>query len=278
MTAQKDDEGWRKAIFSLLLRGQSIITIDNIENTLQAASLASILTAHTFQDRVLGQSLMITLPNRATWIATGNNIHVGGDLPRRCVWIKIDPKIPRPWQRDIAKFAHPDLLAWVPRERGRILASMLTIAQIWINAGMPRPMNVPILGGYEGYTKVIGGVLEAMMVTDFLGNLNEMYDTLDADTPAWDGFLTAWHEIIGDEPTTVKALIKRLENNDQLTEALPDWLALDDKKGYSHKLGNALRKREGVRFPSGLMIKKGGQFRRAVCWQCMSYGDLTHTV
>ena len=273
MTAQKDDEGWRKAIFSLLLRGQSIITIDNIENTLWTPSLASILTANTFQDRILGESKMMTLSNRCTWIATGNNIRIAGDLPRRCVLIKIDAKVPRPWQRQASSFTHPDLLEWISRERGNILGAMLTIAAAWVRAGKPLPANLPALGGYEAYTRVVGGVLETMLVTDFLGNLNQLYDEMDTDTPVWDGFLQVWAEVIGGEALTVASLIKQLESEDRLAEALPESLALDDKKGYSRRLGNALAKRQDVRFPSGLMIKKGGSHNRAVCWQVMSYNS-----
>jgi len=39
------------------------------------------------------------LPQRATWMATGNNLHVGGDLARRCYWIRLDAGMapsPRP--------------------------------------------------------------------------------------------------------------------------------------------------------------------------------------
>ena len=92
------------------LRGQSIVNIDNIENTLWTPSLASILTANTFQDRILGKSEMMTLPNRCTWIATGNNIRIAGDLPRRCVLIKIDAKVPQPWRRDPSIFYSSQLV------------------------------------------------------------------------------------------------------------------------------------------------------------------------
>ena len=275
MAAQKDDEGWRKAIFSLLLRGQSIVTIDNIENTLWTPSLASILTANTFQDRILGKSEMMTFPNRCTWIATGNNIRIAGDLPRRCVLIKIDAKVPQPWRRDPAIFTHPNLLEWVGHERGNILAAMLTIATAWVRSGKPECPNLRQLGGFEAYTKVVGGVLSTMMVTDFLGNLDQMYDEMDSDTPVWDGFLQCWHENIGEEPITVHSLIEWLKSDSQLAETLPDTLAFDEGKGYSRRLGNAISKRKDVVFPSGLLIKKGGEFRKAICWKCVSFAGQT---
>jgi putative DNA primase/helicase len=119
MTAQKDDEGWRKAITSLLIKGQLVVTIDNVEADLTSPSLAAVLTAISYQDRVLGRSEILTLPNKTTWIATGNNIRLRGDLPRRCIWVRLDAKAARPWQRDINNFKHPYLIPWAAQEHGR---------------------------------------------------------------------------------------------------------------------------------------------------------------
>jgi hypothetical protein len=159
MTARKDDEEWRKAITSLLLRGQLVAVIDNIEGTLYAPSLAAILTATTFQDRILGRSELVTLPNRTTWIGTGNNIKLTGDLPRRCIWVRMDARMARPWLRDASSFKHPHLVQWVSEKRGNILVAILTIARAWVLAGMPPAPGLPNLGGYESYCKVVGGVL-----------------------------------------------------------------------------------------------------------------------
>ena len=56
---------------------------------------------------------------------------------------------------------------------------MLIIATAWVRAGKFECPNLRQLGGFEAYTKVVGGVLSMMMVTDFLGNLDQMYDEMD---------------------------------------------------------------------------------------------------
>lgn len=278
MVAQKDDEGWRKAITSLLLKGQLVVTIDNIESTLWAPSLAAILTATTFQDRILGRSEMAILPNRTTWIATGNNIRLAGDLPRRCIWVRLDAKIARPWLRDVSQFQHPHLTEWVLEHRGSILAAFLTIARSWVTAGRPPPAGLPNLGGYESFSRVVGGVLGYMGVTGFLANLDAMYDEADTETPQWSRFLQAWHDLVGPDPVTVAELASRLSENQEFGGSLPDALAGRDSRDYNRRLGNALAKRNGVRYPNGLMIVKAGEKRRAVCWRVVSYENANSPV
>ncbi len=96
MVPQGDEESWRKCITSILIRGQLLVVVDNIENTLWAASLAALLTATVYQDRILGRSEMVTLPNKTTWLGTGNNIMLSGSIPRRCLWIRMDAGIANP--------------------------------------------------------------------------------------------------------------------------------------------------------------------------------------
>lgn len=271
MTAQRDDEGWRKAITSLLLKGQLVATIDNIEYDLSAPSLAAILTATTYQDRILGKSEMVQLSNRTTWLATGNNIRLRGDLPRRCIWVRMDAQMARPWLRDRSKFKHPQLSDWVLKNRGSILASILTVARAWVMAGMKEDQNTPMLGGYESYCQVIGGVLSYMGVKGFLSNLDSMYNEADAETPQWEAFLEAWREFVGEEPATVAAVIGILNKNEEFKNSLPDRLAGKDGRDYSRRLGNALSRRNGVRYPNDLMFERAGSRHRAVAWRVINF-------
>jgi len=275
MTARKDDEEWRKAITSLLLRGQLVAVIDNIEGTLYAPSLAAILTATTFQDRILGRSELVTLPNRTTWIGTGNNIKLTGDLPRRCIWVRMDAGMARPWLRDASGFKHPHLIQWVSENRSAILVAILTIARAWAFAGMPPAQGLPTLGGYESYCRVVGGVLSFMDVEGFLANLHAMYDETDIETPQWQAFLEAWHETIGEKPVTAAELISYLNGSAELRAALPDSIADTEGKTYSVRLGQKLGKKNGVRYPNGFFLVKAGEKKRAVTWKVARFQNET---
>lgn len=276
MSAPRDDEAWRKGLTGLLLRGQSVAVIDNVEGTLYSAALASLLTADTFQDRVLGSNEMIILPNKLTMIATGNNIRLGGDLPRRCVVSRIDSLEARPWLRDSSKFRHPFLKEWILTNRGKILAAILTLLRAWVLAGRPAAPDAPNLGGYESWVRVVGGTLYHAGVHGFLGNLDYVYDTADTETPQWDSFLTAWYDRVGEKPITANELAKHLEENSEFYDTLPDTLAdaRKESKGFTRRIGNALAARAGRRYPGGLQLLRSEKTRdRAVLWQVkMSLG------
>jgi len=257
MPAQHDDEAWKKAIVSLLIRGQQVVVIDNIDSTLWAPSLAAVLTATTYQDRILGRSEMILLPNRVTWIGTGNNIKLAGDLPRRAVWVRLDAKQARPWMRDPSQFQHPRLIEWLTENRGTLLRAMLTIARAWAVAGKPQPLNTPNLGGYEPWVRVIGGVLEYIKVPGFLSNLEALYARVDTETPQWEAFLETWHQKLGEQPVTVADLVSHFNEDSDFASTIPDTIGNHGDRGFTRKLGKALARREDVRYPNNLRLGKG---------------------
>jgi hypothetical protein len=268
--APRDEEEWRKQITAKLAAGATMITVDNVEGALYAPSLARALTARTWTDRVLGRSETVTVSQRATWIATGNNIQLRGDLPRRCYRIRLDAREARPWQRE--NFRHPDLLSWVTKNRGRLIHAILTLARAWFAAGKPKAPNLPRLGSFEAWTETVGGMVAFAGIAGFLCNLAELYDEADAGGAEWEAFLRAWwEELNADKPTTVADLTKVIGANDALRAALPGDLAeaFDKSSGsFSRKLGTALARRAGTRFgEDGLHIVRAGEFRRAVRWK-----------
>ena len=268
--APRDEEEWRKQITAKLSTGATMITVDNVEGALYAPSLARALTARTWTDRVLGRSETVTVTQRATWIATGNNIQLRGDLPRRCYWIRLDARESRPWQRE--NFKHPDLLGWITKNRGPLIHALLTLARAWFAAGKPKAPNLPRLGSFEAWTETVGGMVAFASIPGFLGNLAALYDKADAGGAEWEAFLqTWWEELNADKPTTVAELTKEISDSDTLKASLPGDLAeaFDKSAGsFSRRLGTALAKRAGTRYgEDGLHIVRAGEFRRAVRWK-----------
>jgi len=194
MTAGKDDDEWRKRITAKLMSAPSHILIDNVKQKLSSEDLAAALTAHEWEDRILGQSATIRLPVKCTWIATGNNLELSDEIARRSVWIRLETNVERPWER--RGFKHEDLRGWVRRHRGEIITALLTLIQKWLADGKPEENDV-ILGGYEEWVKVIGGILQAIGIDGFLENATELYDQLDVERQAWVAFVNAWAEKYG---------------------------------------------------------------------------------
>lgn len=259
------DEELRKLITSILLAGRPLVVFDNVDNYLNSAVLGAVLTTEKWEDRLLGRNELVTVPQRSVWIFNGNNVQLGGDLPRRCFEILIDPKMPRPWLRKPGEFRHPNLLAWVRENRGRLLAAVFTMARAWIQAGRPVPDDLPALGGFEAFVGVVGGVLAHAGVSGFLSNMIDLYEKSEQDD-GWAGFVETWYGVFGENGVTVANAVREMQENPRFAEMLPPELSIDDK-GLSRKLGNRLRKREGFRHPNGLYVERSGEFRRAIEWR-----------
>lgn len=247
--ANDKDGEWDKRITALLRAGATMVVIDNIEGVVRAPSLCRALTCSIWQSRVLGLSQMVNVPQRATWIVTGNNISLAGDLPRRCYWIRLDPKTARPEKR--TGFRHPDLLDWASGLRRELVAALLTLVRGWHVAGRPIPEGLPTLGSFQEWVNTIGGVLELAGVKGFLSNQDAFRDCQNEEDAEWESFLWQWRRVYGDSGVLVKQLVDDLDVDVALVAALPGDLAdarIDKPQGFRKKLGWALKKHDGTRY------------------------------
>lgn len=151
-----------KRLISLLLCGANIVHLDNLSEYLDSAPLASLLTSHQYQARILGRSSVVSLPNHMTMVATGNNPKLSGELANRSVHIRLQTTVEDPARR--INFKHPDLPAFIRQERPRIVGALVGMVLDWIHEGKP-PGNV-VLGGFEAWASTVGGILalQAMRV------------------------------------------------------------------------------------------------------------------
>ncbi len=258
MDAPLSDEEWTKAITATLLSGATMAVIDDVAYPLNAPSLARVITCNEWNGRILGRSEMVSLPQRATFLATGNNLKLGRDLPRRCVWIRLDAKVARPWKRK--GFRHSDLRAWIKENRTELLSALLTLTQSWFAAGRPVD-GIPTIGSFEVWSQTVGGILKHAGFSGFLENLEEMYASADEEGPVWENFLTVWAEAFPDRAVTVAEVFNEMGRTTSLREALPDDLgeAYDgSSNSFKKKLGKALSKRDGVRYgENNIHLEKG---------------------
>jgi hypothetical protein len=262
-SAPRTDEEWRKQLTSVLLDGPDIVIIDNVKYRLDSAELCKALTETIHGDRILGISQTIRLPVRCTWIATGNNIQVGGDMPRRCYWVRMDAKCPRPFER--TGFRHNRLKQHVLEHRGELLSALLTLARSWFVAG-GTPPDVNPVGGFEDWTIIIGGILQHAGVESFLANSAQLHEQADSESLQWETFLKTLEEAFYGEPFTVAKIWEQMNEKawdtetrqstltrraDELRAALPDFIGkVMDREGGSlrQRLGIAFSERVGRRY------------------------------
>jgi len=187
------------------------------------------------------------VPNNALWLMTGNNPKLSDEMPRRCVRVRIDPRVDRPWLR--AKFKHTAIAAWAKENRPALVHAVLTLVQAWIAAG--QPLHPVPLGSFEAWSAMLGGVLGVAQIPGFLGNLDELYETADTDGQMWREFTTAWWGTYHGEPQKVGDLNRLCEQRELMLNARGDGSARSQQTRLANALGN---KRDRVF--DGLAVKR----------------------
>jgi hypothetical protein len=89
--------------------------------------------------------------------------------------------MPRPWESDARKVKHSDIRGGVTENRGRLLASLLTMARDCVEAGRPLGTG-EVIGGYTEWVEILSGILKHYEVIGFLDNLEELYSKADEGT------------------------------------------------------------------------------------------------
>lgn len=260
--APSGSETWEKSLTTILLRGRAITIFDNVENTLQSPVLAKVLTSAEHSDRMMRTHTEMTIPNATMFVATGNNIRLGGDLSRRCYQIRLDAQIARPWQRK--QFKYPFLKAHVRQNRPALLAALLTMARGWYRAGEPRLQTEELGGGFEKWSRLVGRILAFADVDGFLGNQEKLYEETDPSEKQWEQFLMSLKEKY---PTgfTLGKFHKDLEEGTFPHDVLPE----DDDltKLTSAQLAGVLRRKRDTRFgPKNLYLSTATQKGKPAKW------------
>ena len=225
-----------KAITAMLLEAPPFILLDNVDRRIMSGHLAAVLTAEQWTDRVLGASKMVTIENRAIWIATGNNLTLSSELRRRAVEVRLDAKIERPEER--TGFRHPDLKVWTRENRAALVWACLTLIQNWIALGKPASPARP-LASFGSWSSIIGGILATAQVEGFLANVEAFRQRADPDAHDWRRFVEEWAAAHASNPVSAEVLAPIAQG------LLPDLLGSGNELAQHSRLGRALRKRIG---------------------------------
>jgi putative DNA primase/helicase len=260
MTEGRDEDEWRKRITAVLRKSPVAVLIDNLREPLDAAALSSVLTSDVWEDRRLGHSETLTLPNRATWIATGNNPQLSGEIARRTVRIRVDSEMEHPEDRQ--GFRHADLLGWARERRGDLVWAALTLGRTWVMARRPKPDRS--LGSFESWAHVMGGILLVADVPGFLGNLEDLRENAGTEHDDMAAFLDEWLAVYKNG----QAVRTR-----DIAPHLFHLINLDpDKQDATHKAGKFLAKHVDRRYGNGV-LRRGPNRGGGATWVVDRFGS-----
>lgn len=245
MTEGRGEEESRKRITAALRDGNPIIFLDNVKYPLDTAALASVLTTTEWTDRVLGKSETIRLPNRGLWLATGNNVALGSEIARRSVWIRLDSRSDRPWER--TGFKHDPFLPWVSEHRHELVWALLVLVRNWVMLGRPG-WEGRVLGSFEDWCRAVGGILTAAGIDGFLENREELYRRVDAEGEEWREFVGCWWDKHGAEPVKTGELYDLVREWDLLSSVFRKIRDGATDRALRTAFGIALRQRRDRRF------------------------------
>jgi hypothetical protein len=264
-TAGRDDEEVRKRLFTVLRSGFRCMVWDNVVGQFDSAALASALTSPTFSDRILGASLSSTVPNRAVFVMTGNNLTLAGDLSRRVLVSRIDPQTDKPFARSFDL----DPVAYCKAHRQRMVASALVLVRAMLTHGCERPGA----GKMASFEEWDAWVRQAVIYANELrpgqfGDVMEVVtiaQSVDPEQEALQHLLDAWVRAfgIGKVVTTADVMQKATSSDfgiNPLRESLEEFT---QGKMTTRSVGKLLRYRVG-RIVGGKRLKDHGASRDGV--------------
>jgi putative DNA primase/helicase len=219
IAAGRTEEETEKRLGGAMLKGFPLISIDNLNGELGGDALCQYIERPRVAIRVLGESNIITVENRATIFATGNNMQPTGDVLRRVLTCSLDPNLERPELRTFTG----DPVATVLADRGKYIAAAMTIVRAWLMAEQDDP--VAPLASFEAWSHLVRSALIWLGKADPV----ETMETARGEDPqllSLAAIVSAWQAVTGlNHPMTTGALRKLAEQSHlhpELHQALSD--------------------------------------------------------
>lgn len=275
VTPNEDATEEKKRLLSLLIAGEPIISIDNVDAPLWSEALCSVVTEGEWQDRLLGVSKQVKVSCSSLFCINGNNLVLKGDLNDRSVIAVIDPATDRPEERT---FEQPRLEEEVRERRRELAIAGLTVLRAYVVAGGP-DVGIKEWGGFEQWSAWPRSALVWLGCAD--PRATRVH--LEKNDPARNqliALLSAWYEVLRDAPCTTAQVINAanetttLETGFHRTEIHPKHQDLHDAVSAvavgasgANRLGNFLSKFVD-RVEGGLVLRRiaPDSHRKVVRW------------
>jgi len=183
LSKECDDE-MRKRITSALMAGSRFFHLANMKGHVRYASLeAATDNSGVWEDRRLGVSETLSLPNETEFSFSANNATWEPDIERRCRRIRL-----RFTPDDINghRYRHSDIRGWVRRHRSELLSAVATLVSEWVRQGCP-PGPSPFTS-FPEWGQVVGGIMTCAGLPDPCSPHEDSQSSGDQSTKAMRDF------------------------------------------------------------------------------------------
>jgi hypothetical protein len=257
------EEELGKILLAELRQYSRCILFDNLQAPVQSESLCAFLTSPYFSGRLLGSSQVIGGEPCAFVVLTGNNVAVVGDLCRRLIRVKIDPRCEQPFCRtfDI------DPLAYTQEHRFEMVRAALIILLASLQSGFRhdggRLASFEVWSDFVRNAVVWVGRQGWIDVSDPVSSLAESY-SLDVETRRLKSLMEAWTTAFDPRGGTVNEAIKLSKNDADFFDVLFE-IAGKNEKIDPRILGNWIARHEH-RILDGSCFARAGERRKGQIW------------
>jgi hypothetical protein len=258
----RNEEELEKRLGAALLAGDTAISLDNCDHTLEGTFLCQVLTQRQLNIRILGQSRNAETPANATIFATGNNLVLAGDI-RRALFCSMDAQCERPELRTFSANA-VDL---AKQRRGDLVAAALTVLRVWHVTG--EKVGLPPLGSFEDWSQRIRAPLVWLGKVDPCETMAEIRDN-DPYRAALVAVIMQWKEQlqIGTE-YSIQEVIERAINAPGFYTALMNVAGSRAGQSISNeRLGRWLKQVRG-KMVGNLVLQSPGRRVGHALWVLM---------
>jgi hypothetical protein len=256
----KDEAEMEKRLHSAILRGDTLINIDNIEQPLGGDVLCQILTQPVLRIRPLGVSKLLDVEKSCQIVATGNNLELSGDVVRRSLVCNLDARVERPELRTFKYDARKRALD----QRHDIVGHVLTIIRSYLLHGAHEGPSA--LGSFERWSSRIRNPLIWLGMADPCISQEQIRQS-DTRLEAQTGLLKNLHLCFPDVPFKAREILSLPMQKYQasLIEHLNTLGCYTKGTLDITRVGRILKKMDG-RILAGLLLQQAGRSGGTVTW------------
>ncbi len=238
LSKEADDE-MRKRITSALMAGSRFFHLANMKGHVRYASLeAATDNSGVWEDRRLGVSETLRLPNETEFSFSANNATWEPDIERRCRRIRL-----RFSPEDINghRYRHADIRGWVMRRRSDLISAINALVVRWVRENCPEGPSP--FTSFPEWGSTAGGILHACGLGDPCQPHEESQSSGDQNTRVMRQFFAIAFDRFGDNEV-LKSKFQEFIQQDEDVHELFDWLDFSQRRGLM-SFGKLIMKFDG---------------------------------